>query len=188
MYILEDTLAMLGAVFVVTSASMFAYNEDDDTPIELEVIPQVEYKSSWYDIAQKNTECLATNIYFEARGESYEGQKAVAFVTLNRVESNKFPDDICSVVYQAKYRTGWSESVPIRNKCQFSWYCDGKSDRIRNSSDYQRLYTLAAEVITGRHKDNTEGALWYHADHVQPSWRLDYNRIAKIDSHIFYVN
>ena len=140
MYILEDTLAMLGAVFVVTSASMFAHNEDDDTPIELEVIPQVEDKSSWYDIAQK------------------------------------------------KYRTGWSESVPIRNKCQFSWYCDGKSDRIRNSSDYQRLYTLAAEVITGRHKDNTEGALWYHADHVQPSWRLDYNRIAKIDSHIFYVN
>lgn len=186
MYIVEDTLAMLVAVVTLTAVSMFAYNETDEQPIE--VTQPVEIIPSWYDLAQKNTECLATNIYFEARGESYEGQKAVAFVTLNRVESNKFPDDICSVVYQAKYRTGWSESVPIRNKCQFSWYCDGKSDRIRNSSDYQRLYTLAAEVITGRHKDNTEGALWYHADHVQPSWRLDYNRIAKIDSHIFYVN
>ena len=188
MNMVEDALAMLGSLVILTAVGMFAHNEIDEQPIELEVTQPVEIIPSWYDFAHEKTECLATNIYFEARGESYEGQKAVAFVTLNRVESNKFPDDICSVVYQAKYRTGWSESVPIRNKCQFSWYCDGKSDRIRNSSDYQRLYTLAAEVITGRHKDNTEGALWYHADHVQPSWRLDYNRIAKIDSHIFYVN
>ena len=190
MNIVEDTLAMLFAVLFLSAVSMFAYNEDDDTPIELEVIPQVEDKSSWYDIAQKNTECLATNIYFEARGESYEGQKAVAFVTLNRVESNKFPDDICSVVYQAKHSEWWAEHedrlVPIRNKCQFSWYCDGKSDRIRNSSDYQRLYSLAAEVITGRHEDNTEGALWYHANYVQPDWRLAYAKTVDIDDHIFY--
>jgi len=191
MYIVEDTLAMLVAVVTLTAVSMFAYNESDDTPIDaVEVTQTVEIIPSWYDFAHEETECLATNIYFEARGESYEGQKAVAFVTLNRVDSNKFPNDICSVVYQAKHSDWWAEHkdrlVPIRNKCQFSWYCDGKSDRIRNSSDYQRLYTLAAEVITGRHEDNTEGALWYHANYVRPDWRLTYAKTVDIDDHIFY--
>ena len=182
---------MLVAVVTLTAVSMFAYNESDDTPIDaVEVTQTVEIIPSWYDFAHEETECLATNIYFEARGESYEGQKAVAFVTLNRVDSNKFPNDICSVVYQAKHSDWWAEHkdrlVPIRNKCQFSWYCDGKSDRIRNSSDYQRLYTLAAEVITGRHEDNTEGALWYHANYVRPDWRLAYAKTVDIDDHIFY--
>ena len=190
MYIVEDTLAMLGAVVALTVVSMFTHNESDEQPIELEVTQTVEIIPSWYDFAHEKTECLATNIYFEARGESYEGQKAVAFVTLNRVDSNKFPNDICSVVYQAKHSEWWAEHkdrlVPIRNKCQFSWYCDGKSDRIRNSSDYQRLYTLAAEVITGRHEDNTDGALWYHANYVRPDWRLAYAKTVDIDDHIFY--
>lgn len=188
MYIVEDTLAMLGAVVALTVVSMFTHNESDEQPIEL--AQTVEIIPSWYDFAHEKTECLATNIYFEARGESYEGQKAVAFVTLNRVDSNKFPNDICSVVYQAKHSEWWAEHkdrlVPIRNQCQFSWYCDGKSDRIRNSSDYQRLYTLAAEVITGRHEDNTDGALWYHANYVRPDWRLAYAKTVDIDDHIFY--
>ena len=151
-----------------------------------------EFDYSWYGRAEKEIECLATNIYFEARGESLEGQKAVAFVTLNRVESDRFPDDICSVVYQAQYEVWWASRndgfLPIRDKCQFSWYCDGKSDRIWNSSDYQNLYQLASQVIIGKHTDNTEGSLWYHADHVKPLWRFDYNKITQIDSHIFYAS
>jgi spore germination cell wall hydrolase CwlJ-like protein len=191
MYIVEDTLAMLFAVLFLSAVSMFAYNESDEEPIDVvEVTQTVEIIPSWYDFAHEETECLATNIYFEARGESYEGQKAVAFVTLNRVDSTKFPNDICSVVYQAKHSEWWAEHkdrlVPIRNQCQFSWYCDGKSDRIRNSSDYQRIYTLAAEVITGRHEDNTDGALWYHANYVRPDWRLTYAKTVDIDDHIFY--
>jgi len=92
MYIVEDTLAMLFAVLFLSAVSMFAYNESDEEPIDVvEVTQTVEIIPSWYDFAHEDTECLATNIYFEARGESYEGQKAVAFVTLNRVESNKFP-------------------------------------------------------------------------------------------------
>jgi spore germination cell wall hydrolase CwlJ-like protein len=191
MYIVEDTLAMLGAVVVLTVVSMFAYNESDDTPIDaVEVTQTVEIIPSWYDFAHEETECLATNIYFEARGESYEGQKAVAFVTLNRVDSNKFPNDICSVVYQAKHSDWWAEHkdrlVPIRNKCQFSWYCDGKSDSIRNTREYESLYRLASEVIVGKHKDNTDGALWYHANYVRPDWRLTYAKTVDIDDHIFY--
>ena len=191
MYIVEDTLAMLFAVLFLSAVSMFAYNESDEEPIDVvEVTQTVEIIPSWYDFAHEETECLATNIYFEARGESYEGQKAVAFVTLNRVDSNKFPNDICSVVYQAKHSDWWAEHkdrlVPIRNQCQFSWYCDGKSDAIRNSADFQRLYSLASEIITGRHEDNTEGALWYHANYVRPDWRLAYAKTVDIDAHIFY--
>jgi hypothetical protein len=161
MYIVEDILAMFGAAFTLTVVSTIVHNDTDEKPKEVvEVRQETEVAPSWYQIAKQETECLATNIYFEARGESVEGQKAVAFVTLNRVESDKFPNDICSVVYQAKHSRWWAEHrdrlVPIRNQCQFSWYCDGKSDAIRNSYDYKRLYTLAAEVITGRHEDNTQ--------------------------------
>ena len=163
MHIVEDTLAMLGAVVALTVVSMFTHNESDEQPIDtVEVTQTLENIPSWYDFAHEETECLAT----------------------------KFPDDICSVVYQAKHSDWWAEHkdrlVPIRNQCQFSWYCDGKSDRIRNSSDYQRLYALAAEVITGRHEDNTDGALWYHANYVRPDWRLAYAKTVDIDDHIFY--
>ena len=191
MYIVEDTLAMLGAVVLLTTASLF-YDKSDEVPtVEVEAVSEVAEKApSFYDIADKETHCLATNMYFEARGESLDGKKAVAFVTLNRVESEQFPNDICSVVYQAQYSRWWKENknrlVPIRHKCQFSWYCDGKSDSIRNTREYESLYRLASAVILGKHEDNTGGAEYYHADHVYPDWRLAFNQTTKIDSHIFY--
>ena len=191
MYIVEDTLAMLGAVVLLTTASLF-YDKSDEVPtVEVEAVSEVAEKApSFYDIADKETHCLATNMYFEARGESLDGKKAVAFVTLNRVESEQFPNDICSVVYQAQYSSWWKENknrlVPVRHKCQFSWYCDGKSDSIRNTIEYENLYRLASEVILGKYEDKTGGAEYYHADHVYPDWRLAFNQTAKIDSHIFY--
>ena len=191
MYIVEDTLAMLGAVVLLTTASLF-YDKSDEVPtVEVEAVSEVAEKApSFYDIADKETHCLATNMYFEARGESIDGKKAVAFVTLNRVESKRFPNDICSVVYQAQYSRWWKENknrlVPVRHKCQFSWYCDGKSDSIRNTKEYESLYRLASEVIVGKHTDNTGGAEYYHAEYVYPDWRLAFNKTTKIDSHIFY--
>ncbi|MAJ53257.1 MAG: hypothetical protein CME51_04360 [Halieaceae bacterium] len=197
--VVEETLPMISVITGMSLLFVLTYDKQEETPIVENVnssfaseISGRDFDYSWYANAEKEIECLATNIYFEARGESLEGQKAVAFVTLNRVESDKFPNDICEVVYQAQYEVWWASHndgyLPIRDKCQFSWYCDGKSDRIRNSSDYQNLYQLASQVIVGKHKDNTKGALWYHADHVKPIWRLDYNKIAKIDSHIFYAS
>mgnify|MGYP000869542278 FL=1 len=191
MHIVEDTLAMLGAVVLLTTVSIF-YDKTDEVPtVEVKAVSEVAEKApSFYDIADKETHCLATNMYFEARGESIDGKKAVAFVTLNRVESKRFPNDICSVVYQAQYSRWWKENknrlVPVRHKCQFSWYCDGKSDSIRNTREYESLYRLASAVILGKHEDNTGGAEYYHADHVKPDWRLAFNKTTKIDSHIFY--
>ena len=78
---------------------------------------------------EDDTFCLAQNIYFEAGNQPLAGRIAVGQVTLNRKLDEQFPDSICGVVYQAKMRANWrDEIVPIRNQCQFSWFCDGKSD------------------------------------------------------------
>ena len=73
-------------------------------------------------------ECLAKNMYFEARGQGTAGVLAVSFVVLNRVNDHRFPNTICEVVYQAITRPSWknkNKRYPIKNRCQFSWYCDG---------------------------------------------------------------
>tara|TARA_Y100000389_G_scaffold194215_1_gene223925 strand:- start:189 stop:773 length:585 start_codon:yes stop_codon:yes gene_type:complete len=191
MYLVRETLPMIAAVFVLCVVSLITYDENDvqAAPVA-KVTTSVARPASFYEVAHKETQCLATNIYFEARGESHEGKKAVAFVTLNRVESPNFPDNICDVVYQAQYSSWWKihkdRLVPIRNKCQFSWYCDGKSDHIRNNSEYESLYRLASEIIVGKHTDNTKGAEYYHAYYVEPEWKHSFVKTAYIGDHIFY--
>jgi len=191
MNLVRETLPMIAAVVVLVIVSKLAYNENDvqAAPVAKDTT-SVARPNSFYQVAQKETHCLATNMYFEARGESFEGKKAVAFVTLNRVDSDKFPNNICDVVYQAQHSYWWKTQrdrlVPIRHKCQFSWYCDGKSDTIRNTHEYESLYRLASEIIVGKHQDNTGGADYYHATHVKPKWRTAFNQTTQIDEHIFY--
>ena len=146
--------------------------------------------------------CLATNIYHEARGESYQGKIAVANVVMNRIHSNRFPGTFCDVVYQAKYSTWWQEAkgklVPIRNMCQFSWFCDGKSDALyltdkhgrvihANLDAWQDSVQIATQALRGNLEDITQGATHYHANYVKPSWSRVYKRVAKVDNHLFYV-
>jgi spore germination cell wall hydrolase CwlJ-like protein len=135
-------------------------------------------------ITVEDHECLAMNIYHEARGEDVEGQIAVAHVTMNRVEHEYFPDTVCDVVYQARYN---SAGNPIRHQCQFSWYCDGRSDRIRNEDAWQQAREIAFQVMTGEIKDNTDGATFYHTKYVSPHW-IDHMEVStSIGVHIFYV-
>ncbi len=134
----------------------------------------------------KNIECLATNIYHEARNEGLTGQRAVAWVTLNRVESPKYPDTICGVVYQAQLN---ENGIPLKNKCSFSWFCDRKSDEITDQAAWNVAEKIAEEVIDGygNETDPTNGAIMYHAEYVTPYWASSYKREVQIDSHIFYV-
>lgn len=141
---------------------------------------------------EKSIECMAMNIYHEARNESIEGQQAVAFVTMNRVKSDLFPNTVCEVVYQARI-SRWhlknsGKTVPIRNQCQFSWYCDGKPDVVYQPAKYKEARDVAYDVIMGYNTmvDLTYGSLWYHADYVNPYWVSSYYRVVKIDTHIFY--
>lgn len=121
--------------------------------------------------------CLAKNIYFESRNQPKIGKIAVAQVTLNRVKSDKFPNTVCEVVYQGGER---------RNKCQFSWYCDGKKDEPTNGPAWDDSVYLALLVYGDGFLDVTEGALWYHATYVSPSWAEHYQKTVRINNHIFY--
>ena len=123
-------------------------------------------------------ECLALTIYFEARGESDEGKLAVGHVVMNRVQHSLFPRRVCEVVRQGGGK--------LRYHCQFSWWCDGRSDRPRDRQAWAKSRALAGLVYWDYSRDPTAGALWYHADHVRPSWRRDLTLGPKIGRHVFY--
>lgn len=140
-----------------------------------------------YNIDHDSMECLAKNIYFESANQSFAGKLAVAHVVMNRKESNLFPTTVCDVVYQAKTKINWKgNEVPIRNQCQFSWYCDGKSDEPVDSKTWMKSLWIADLVLSGHYPDITEGSLWYHADFVSPYWSEQLELVTTIDNHLFY--
>ena len=129
--------------------------------------------------------CLALNVYHESKNQSLIGQIAVAQVTMNRVRDERYPDNVCDVVKQGlTYK--WNPSIPIRNKCQFSWYCDGKSDKPRDEHAWDKAMLVAHGVYYGNLDDFVEGATHYHAHYVLPSWASTKTYITRIDDHIFY--
>ena len=114
--------------------------------------------------------CLALNTYHEAKNQSLVGQVATAQVVMNRVADSRYPNTVCEVVKQGpKYK---GSDVPVRHKCQFSWFCDGKSDEPRkDSKEWFKAKEYARIVLSGRIVlDVTEGATHYHATYVKPSW------------------
>ena len=139
-----------------------------------QVLP-IRARSARYDI-----ECLALNVYFEARGEPFIGKIAVAHVVLNRMRDRRFPASACMVVQQGNDR--------VRHNCQFSWWCDGKSDRPRHRTAWATSLAVAKEVYWGFSEDPTRGALWYHADYVDPSWNDVFVQTRIIGKHIFYYD
>ncbi len=123
-------------------------------------------------------DCLALNIYFEARGESDLGKIAVGHVVLNRVADTRFPETVCAVVQQGGEMT--------LHRCQFSWWCDGRSDRPLDSQTWGHVKAVARKVYWGFSPDPTAGSLWYHAARVSPSWGKTLTRGPKIGQHVFY--
>jgi N-acetylmuramoyl-L-alanine amidase len=174
------TIVML---IVATFFSMIRYEE----PLVL----KPNYNRLTAD-AQKQVQCLAKNIYFEARNEPVEGQKAVAFVTLNRVKSEEFPDTICDVVKQKTRVTSIGDRKIV---CQFSWYCESKPKwqyykyvlTNRTTLKYNEVLEVAIYVYANRERiyDPTNGSLFYHADYVRPNWR-NFEKQVVIGRHIFY--
>lgn len=129
------------------------------------------------EFEQRERRCLATAIYFEARGEPERGQVAVAQVILNRVRSPLFPETICGVVYQGQHRKG----------CQFSFTCDGRSDTPRKDAQWELAQDLTRKIMAGELWLPEVGySTFYHANYVSPRWARSMNRIDKIGAHIFY--
>lgn len=129
--------------------------------------------------------CLALNVYHEAKNQSFMGQVAVAQVVMNRVKDARYPNTVCDVVKQAEtYK--YKPSIPIKNKCQFSWYCDGKSDKPEEPKAWRDAMHVANGVYNGHIGDFVEGATHYHAYYVNPSWAKVKQYVLRIDDHIFY--
>jgi N-acetylmuramoyl-L-alanine amidase len=147
-------------------------------------LPFKTYYSSLTPDAREEVECLAENIYFESAMEPTEGKLAVAFVTMNRLKSGKFADSICGVVKQK-----------IQNVCQFSWWCEDKPKAIATSkvltNGDNKLYNAIRDIAMfvyinyERVSDPSNGAMFYHADYVNPRWP-NMIRTNIIGRHIFY--
>ena len=127
---------------------------------------------------------MALNIYHESRNESTAGQIAVGQVVLNRVKSKQFPPTVCGVVYQGVHHRGF----PSKNRCQFSWYCDGLHDVPTNLLAYNKSTEIAQWLLVTDKwlPDLTDGSLFYHANYVSPNWSMVKRKTLQIDTHIFY--
>ena len=142
--------------------------------------------------------CLAMNMYHEARGQGSAGLLGVSSVVMNRVKDKRFPNTICEVVHQGPTRESWktrqtpdpndAKFYPIRHRCQFSWYCDGRSDEPKDKKTYQRILDFAGLILHNdiEFLDITDGATHYHADYVKPDWAGTKTRTTEIGDHIFY--
>lgn len=165
-------IRILPLIFVIVACLTFftTYTTHDDKIIE------IKYNQLTKD-AQHQVDCLADNIYHEAGYESEDGQVAVALVTLNRLQDPRFPKDICGVVKQR-----------VKSTCQFSWFCTKYKPAIteRAKDVYERAREIAVHVYVNYEKlpDITGGALFYHADYVNPRWKLE--KTTTIGRHIFY--
>lgn len=121
-------------------------------------------------------QCLSLALYWEARGESRSGMIAVGWTILNRTQSSEFPDTPCGVVYEGGERKG----------CQFSWWCDGKSDRPRDRDSWIRARVIAAALLMNPPPDPTGRALFYHSTSIRVPWKRKRQRTTQIGHHIFY--
>ena len=143
----------------------------------------------WND--NEHVKCLALNMYHEARDQGTAGKLAVSAVVINRVSDSRFPNTICEVIKQGQTRKSWryqSVSYPIKNRCQFSWYCDGISDEVKDEKTYQKILDFARLIMHNdiQFVDITDGATHYHADYVKPDWADTKTRTTEIGDHIFY--
>jgi spore germination cell wall hydrolase CwlJ-like protein len=131
------------------------------------------------EVRNKQLECLARNIYYEAGNQPFEGKVAVAQVTINRSESGQFPKDICQVVYQKNI-------VYEKVLCQFSWYCESATmTRPRNTAMFKESEMVARQVLLeGFRLPSLQKALYFHATHINPKWNRE--KVAQIGGHIFY--
>jgi N-acetylmuramoyl-L-alanine amidase len=199
-------LCMLSSLYVlyrvdqiettVTSMDVMAYYAPQYEPLPLPVIEVEEpYTIPILEVDPHDLLCLQKNIYFESRDQGTIGMISTAWVTFNRVDDKRFRNTICEVVYRAKTD---KRGFPIRNKCQFSWYCDGKTDEpdLENEIEYT-AWILSGSIarrmiLTCRMgykpeecpDDPTHGAIFYHNDTVE---NFKYTKTTVVGKHTYYV-
>lgn len=161
-----DQLQRLGSSFIPNRAREV---QPLPTAAELDARAAVSGGAEW--------ECLTQALYFEARGETVDGQFAVAEVIHNRVADPRYPGTLCGVVNQGTGR---------RFACQFTFTCDGRPETVDNQHLWQRMGQIAQLTMDGFDADLTQGATHYHANWVNPDWASRFPRTAEIGVHLFY--
>lgn len=175
--------AVLGAVLIalLICASKLAISQyaGDELAVAQPIsVTQSTVELAVVDLAAQQL-CLAEAMYYEARGEGVEGQKAIAEVILQRTHDFAFPKTICGVVH---------EGAKLRKGCQFSFTCDGSLHRPKNAVSWRRIRELADEIMAGviRLGTLTDRATYFHTTAVQPAWADGFVRTTQIGNHIFY--
>ena len=188
---LASTLAKpaVAATTAIANAAGTVFQQQPARSVTLELAPSIAKEAAWlynggwplYALVDKfatnaplseQMNCLATAVYFEARGESVEGQLAVARVVMNRAASGRYPPDWCSVVKQPY---------------QFSFVRHGEFPKANTDCDAWRKAEAIAELAAANVVPSVgPDVLWYHADYVNPSWGHRLNMVEKIGAHIFY--
>ena len=135
-----------------------------------------------YNTDTDNYNCLVQAIYFEARSEYQIGQLAVANVIMNRVHDKRFPDTICNVVHDGIY---WNGHI-VRDKCAFSYYCDGKHERIVNMEILIQVIETTNMALRGVMIESLSDATHYHASYVYPDWADKLEYVGQMGNHMFY--
>lgn len=159
----------------------------------LQVASPIGLPAASHSIDVQAVQCMAKNIYHEARGEKLSGQYAIAFATLNRVKKPGYPDNVCDVI---KYKTYVKQSG--KTVCAFSWFCnpskrsmsfvnkDGELNEV-NAEKLKDATEVALKVLSGAVKDNTNGAThFFNPQHASPSWQYTMKRTAVYGNHVFY--
>jgi spore germination cell wall hydrolase CwlJ-like protein len=167
-------LATLLAALLIAGCASHAPPEHREPGSSVPTAPEHVPPQARAKIDPESQRCLALTMYWEARGEGKRGMEAVGAVVLNRVADPRFPHTVCGVIYQG------GERPP----CQFSWWCDGRSDRPTQRSAWTASLALAAEMLKGTVPDPTHGALYFSEISIpQPPQRI---RTAQIGNHAFY--
>jgi spore germination cell wall hydrolase CwlJ-like protein len=120
--------------------------------------------------------CLSRTIYWEARGEGAAVMEAIANVVMNRLGHEGFPNTICKIVMQGREQ----------GACQFSWWCDGRSDDAKEDESYAIAKEIARKALNRQLTDRTGGALYFHQRKATPSWSAEYIKTVEVGEHIFY--
>lgn len=166
-------LALLAGLFLVVFVAKFAYDYKVET---LKSEQNLVSSAVTAEVRSNQLNCLTRNIYYEAGYEPFEGKVAVAQVTLNRVASGKFPNDICKVVYQKDNAIGL---------CQFSWYCNGAIKKPKNAAAYRESEIVARQVLLENFRlPGLTQALYFHGTYINPGWKKE--KITVIGRHVFY--
>jgi spore germination cell wall hydrolase CwlJ-like protein len=128
----------------------------------------------------KQVKCLADNVYYEAGNQSIAGKKAVAYVTLNRLQSRNWPNSVCEIVYQKTFDAATRLIV-----CQFSWVCESRRQPEKEVWNLSfNIAKLVMDEFYSNNSDPTRGSRYFHATYVNPQWNLQ--KMVQIDDHIFY--